>query len=113
MLPGTHPLNAGALGSLGALGMIGIDPPDVVLLVGASYGLLLGGRKFPDMVGGAKVIHLATQKPASNPDVLIAISTQYERKGSYTNFEGKVNKFEQVFDKPELALHASDVFGRL
>jgi len=58
MLPGSHPLNAGALGSLGGLGMIGIDPPDVVMLVGASFGLLLGGRKFTDMVGGAKVIQL-------------------------------------------------------
>jgi acetolactate synthase-1/2/3 large subunit len=58
MLPGSHPLNGGALGSLGALGMIGVDPPDVVVLVGASFGLLLGGRKFSEMVGGAKVIQL-------------------------------------------------------
>ncbi|UFS72576.1 2Fe-2S iron-sulfur cluster-binding protein [Geomonas sp. RF6] len=64
-------------------------------------------------LSGAKIIHLATQKPNGNPDVLIPISTQFERKGSYTNFEGKVNRFEQVFDKPELVLHASDVFGRL
>jgi acetolactate synthase-1/2/3 large subunit len=58
MLPGSHPLNGGALGSIAALGMIGVDPPDVVMLVGASHGLLLGGRKFTAMVGGAKVIQL-------------------------------------------------------
>jgi acetolactate synthase-1/2/3 large subunit len=57
-LPGSHPLYGGGLGSLGGLGAIGVEPPDVVVLVGASYGLLLGGRNFTRMVGGAKVIHL-------------------------------------------------------
>jgi thiamine pyrophosphate-dependent acetolactate synthase large subunit-like protein len=58
MLPGSHPLNGGSLGSLSGLGVVGIDPPDLVLLVGASFGLLLGGRRFTQMVGGAKVIQL-------------------------------------------------------
>ncbi len=58
MLPGSHPLNAGSLSALGGLGVAGVEPPDVVVLVGASYGLLLGGRRFSGMVGGAKVIHL-------------------------------------------------------
>jgi acetolactate synthase-1/2/3 large subunit len=58
MLPGSHPLNGGALAALGALAVGGVEPPDVVVLVGASYGLLLGGRNFPAMVGGAKVIQL-------------------------------------------------------
>ena len=57
-LPGSHPLNGGSLGSLGGLATIGVEPPDVVVLVGASYGLLLGGRNFTRMVGGAKVIQL-------------------------------------------------------
>lgn len=58
MLPGPHPLNGGTLAALGALGLGGVEPPDVVVLVGASYGLLLGGRNFPAMVGGARVVHL-------------------------------------------------------
>jgi acetolactate synthase-1/2/3 large subunit len=58
MLPGSHPLNGGSLSALGGLRASGVEPPDVVVLVGASYGLLLGGRNFPAMVGGAKVVHL-------------------------------------------------------
>jgi acetolactate synthase-1/2/3 large subunit len=58
MLPGSHPLNGGAIGSLGALRTIGVDPPDVVVLVGASFGLLLGGRGFPAMVGDAAIVQL-------------------------------------------------------
>lgn len=57
-LPGTHPLNGGGLAALAGLGAIGVEPPDVVVLVGASFGLLLGGRRFASMVGGAKIIQL-------------------------------------------------------
>ena len=31
---------------------------------------------------------------------MLPISNTYERRGSFTNFEGKHNMFEQVFDKP-------------
>ncbi len=58
VLPGSHPLFGGSLASLGGLAAIGVAPPDVVVLVGASYGLLLGGRNFSTMTGGAKVIHM-------------------------------------------------------
>ena len=58
MLPGSHPSNGGSLGALAGLRSIGVEPPDVVVLVGASFGLLLGGRNFARMVGGAKVIQL-------------------------------------------------------
>ncbi|MCB9380618.1 MAG: thiamine pyrophosphate-binding protein [Acidimicrobiaceae bacterium] len=57
-LPGSHPLYGGTLSSLGGLGAIGVEPPDVVLLVGASFGLLLGGRGFAKLAGGAKVIQM-------------------------------------------------------
>ncbi|MFV0524880.1 MAG: thiamine pyrophosphate-binding protein [Acidimicrobiales bacterium] len=57
-LPGSHPLNAGTLASLGALPVVGSAPPDVVVLVGASFGLLLGGRGFWAMADGAKVVQL-------------------------------------------------------
>jgi acetolactate synthase-1/2/3 large subunit len=57
-LPGSHPLHGGSLASLVALPMAGIDPPDVVMLVGGSFGLLLGGRKFGALTGEASVIQL-------------------------------------------------------
>ena len=58
MLPGTHPLNGGSLASLAALPLAGVAPPDVVVLAGATQGLLLGGRGFTGMVGGAKIVQL-------------------------------------------------------
>jgi hypothetical protein len=36
-----------------------------------------------------------------------------ERNGSFTNFEGKANCFDKVFEKPELVQHAGELFGRL
>ena len=41
------------------------------------------------------------------------ISNTYERRGSFTNFEGKRNTFEPVFDKPAHVQHAADVFRSL
>ena len=57
-LPGDHPLFGGTLSSLAGLAAVGVPSPDVVVLVGAQFGLLLGGRNFARMVGGAKVIHM-------------------------------------------------------
>lgn len=64
---------------------------------------------------GARVIRLASfctqqELPA---DVLLPVSTTFERSGSFSNFEGKVNRFDKVFDKPELVQHAGELFGRL
>lgn len=44
LLAHDHPLNAGAPGGLAVLGLMGLPRPDVVLLLGARMGLLLGGR---------------------------------------------------------------------
>ena len=65
--------------------------------------------------GNAKVIQLASfdMPQERHADVLIPISTTFERSGSFTNFEGKVNRFSKVFEKPGLVQHAGDVFGRL
>ena len=65
--------------------------------------------------GGARLIHLASFDPAQqrNADLLIPVSTTFERSGSFNNFEGKMNRFEKVFDKPGLVQHASDVFWRI
>ena len=45
--------------------------------------------------------------------VVLPISNTYERRGSFTNFAGKCNTFEQVFDKPPQVQHAVDVFRSL
>ena len=67
------------------------------------------------MLGNAKVIHLTAYPPPSDarPDVLVPLSTWLERAGTFVNFEGKRNRFEPVFEKPPLAVHAVDVFARL
>ena len=57
-LPGSHPNNGGTLGALAGLRAIGVDGPDVVVLVGASFGLLTGGRNFFKIVGNAKIIQV-------------------------------------------------------
>jgi len=58
MLPGSDARSGGSVASLAALGMAGVETPDLVVLVGASFGLLLGGRRFWEMVPGAKIVQL-------------------------------------------------------
>lgn len=57
-LKGDHPLYGGTFTALANLGMAGIEPPDVIMMVGAQFGLLLGGRGFGAIAPGAKVIQL-------------------------------------------------------
>lgn len=53
VLPVGHPCDGGAAGNLAMLPMIGIEQPDLVILLGGKMGLLLGGRS------GAIVPHAA------------------------------------------------------
>lgn len=46
-------------------------------------------------------------------DVFIPLSIQTERAGSYTNFEGKVGKFEACFAKPDGVVDAEELFRLL
>jgi NADH-quinone oxidoreductase subunit G len=66
-------------------------------------------------LGNATIIQLCSfEEPREKTaDIVIPISTFFERKGSFTNFEGKRNCFKKVFEKPELVQHAGDLFGRL
>jgi NADH-quinone oxidoreductase subunit G len=81
------------------------------------HDLVLVWGEFDDYaaLGPARVIHLVSfaLRSQQRPDVLIPISTAFERSGSFCNFEGKRNCFDKVFDKPPLVQHASDVFGSL
>lgn len=66
-------------------------------------------------LGKAAIIQLASfdEPQDKKADILIPISTYFERSGSFTNFEGKTNCFQKVFEKPELVQHAGELFGRL
>jgi NADH-quinone oxidoreductase subunit G len=46
-------------------------------------------------------------------DVFIPISTQAERAGTYTNFEGRVTAFEKCFDPPAGIVNAAELFAAL
>ena len=54
VLPAGHPCDGGAAGNLALLPLLGIEAPDLVILLGGKLGLLLGGRS------GAVVPHDAT-----------------------------------------------------
>lgn len=83
----------------------------------AGHDLILVWGEFPGRaaLGDARVIHLAHFGPAwARPaDVLIPISTTFERSGSFSNFEGTTSRFDAVFDKPASVQHAADVFKGL
>ena len=68
----------------------------------------------PASLGDVRVIHLAHfGPPLAQADVVLPISTHFERSGSFSNVEGKVNVFEQVFDPPPGVQHAAEVFKGL
>jgi NADH-quinone oxidoreductase subunit G len=66
-------------------------------------------------LGGVAWIHLTPSgTPAAAPAaVVFPISNTFERSGSFTNFEGKRNVFDAVFDKPASVEHATDIFRGL
>jgi NADH-quinone oxidoreductase subunit G len=77
--------------------------------------LVWGEVTAPLTLGPAAWIHLtpfATRQDAPAA-VVIPVSNTWERCGSFTNFEGKRNTFEPVFDKPAGVQHAADVFRSL
>lgn len=83
----------------------------------AGHDLVIVWGEFTDFaaLGDARVIHLSTFGPAPGPgvDVALPISTTFERSGSFSNFEGRINPFAAVLDKPAQVMHAADVFREL
>ena len=77
--------------------------------------LVWGETSAPLAAGGTPWIHLTPfGTPAQSPaHVVLPISNTYERRGSFTNFEGKHNTFEQVLDMPPQVQHAADIFRSL
>jgi NADH-quinone oxidoreductase subunit G len=69
----------------------------------------------PPATGTTPWIHLTPfGTPAGPPAaVVIPVSNTWERHGSFTNFEGRRNTFDPVFDKPPQVAHAADVFRSL
>ena len=77
--------------------------------------LVWGEVNAPLPFGATPWIHLTPfGTPAQSPAaVALPISNTYERRGSFTNFEGKRNTFERVLDKPAGVQHAADVLRSL
>ncbi|MGK5094222.1 2Fe-2S iron-sulfur cluster-binding protein [Deltaproteobacteria bacterium TL4] len=81
---------------------------DVVLVWGSGFDLKW-------IKPSAKVIYLTSFKDTlvDKASIAIPISTMLEQSGSFTNFENKTQKFEQVFEKPDTVYRAADIFKLL
>lgn len=55
VLPVGHPCDGGSAGNLAMLPMIGVEQPDLVILLGGKLGLLLGGRSGAIVPHGAQL----------------------------------------------------------
>jgi NADH-quinone oxidoreductase subunit G len=99
--------------SFGVQAKFGAAPFDAA--AGHDVVLVWGALDDPAGLGAARRVHLAAfEDPTlAAADVVIPISTTFERSGSFSNFEGTRNEFVAVFDKPQTVQHAADVFARL
>ncbi|HEX9208310.1 MAG TPA: hypothetical protein VF851_08740, partial [Steroidobacteraceae bacterium] len=81
---------------------------DVVLVWGEGFD-------FAQIPPRAKIIFLNSylQPENGHADVFFPISTQMERHGHYTNFEGKVSPFEPSFAKKDTVVDAEALFKAL
>ena len=77
--------------------------------------LVWGEVPQPQPLAGVPWIHLTPFGTPADVRAAVAfpISNTFERGGSFTNFLGKENVFEPVFDKPAKVEHVADLFGRL
>jgi NADH-quinone oxidoreductase subunit G len=83
--------------------------------MGHDVVIVWGEISTPLAVGTTRWIHLTPfGTPVESPAaVVLPISNTYERHGTFTNFEGKLNTFDPLFEKPAHVLHAADVFRSL
>ncbi len=99
--------------SFGVQAKFGAAPFDAA--AGHDVVLVWGALDDPALLGAAKRVHLAAfEAPTlAAADVVIPISTTFERSGSFSNFEGTRNDFTAVFDKPQTVQHAANVLARI
>lgn len=76
ILPPGHRSDGGAAGGLGAFPLVGVERPDLVILLGAEMGLLLGGRSGAVVPDDARLaqIHSDSSEPGRIRDVDLAIT---------------------------------------
>lgn len=58
LLPPGHPSDGGAPGCIGIFPLIGVEAPDLVILLGAKMGLMLGGRSGLVVPHDARLAHI-------------------------------------------------------
>jgi NADH-quinone oxidoreductase subunit G len=103
-----NPNTAGARALFGAAAPAFAEGTDLVLVWGEGFD-------FRQLPRGARTIFLNAWLAPENghADVFFATSVQTERRGTYTNFEGKVGAFEPCFPKGEGVLDAEALFAAL
>jgi NADH-quinone oxidoreductase subunit G len=103
-----NPNTAGARALFGAAAPTFAEGTDLVLVWGEGFD-------FRQLPRGARTIFLNAWLAPENghADVFFATSVQTERRGTYTNFEGKVGAFEPCFPKGEGVLDAEALFAAL
>jgi NADH-quinone oxidoreductase subunit G len=77
--------------------------------------IVWGEVSTPLQLGAANWIHLTPfGTPAEAPAaVVLPVSNTYERAGTFTNFDGRLNTFHPLFEKPAHVQHAVDVLRSL
>lgn len=76
LVPGDHPLAGRGFGNLTALGRVGAGEADVVLVLGARFGLYTGGRGSPLIPSRAKIIQvdIAAEEIGRNRQIDLGIA---------------------------------------
>jgi len=89
------------------------DAPPFDASAGHDVVIVWGEFDAFDTLAPAHTVHLATFGDAPSPaEVVLPLSTTFERNGTFTNVDGRTSPFSAVFDKPAGAMHAADFFAR-
>ncbi len=76
--------------------------------------LIWGGSEGAPPLPAVPFVHLAPfGAPLPGAAVAIPLSNTFERAGTFSNCDGRQNRFEAVFDRPPHVAHAIDVFASL
>jgi len=106
-----NPNTRGALAQFPDEWMIGTALPgdcDLLLVWGEGFDLAWAPPKARTLV-----LDAWDQRGHAAADVFIPLSIQTERRGSYTNFEGRITAFEPCFPRPNGVVDAEALFAAL